>query len=165
MDSSIDPNPPFPPFFQALDCGWVLRLALVLVPMDPMEASLHHCKGNGYNKGRSIHLSCNRLVLQFTFPASTTPYVYFPTGQSGANAFNVSHDSQRHYELHDHSVHSRPISNHLSESRLHLPPQSSQIHFPSSNGKISRDSQATSNSGEKCMWLPSDQDTSSQKRT
>ena len=88
----------------------------------------------------------------FTFPTSTTPYVYFPTSQPGTNAFNVSHDllnPQRYYELHDHSVHSRPISNHLSESRLHLPPQSSQIHFPLSNGQISGDSQATSNSGEK----------------
>ena len=57
------------------------------------------------------------------------------------------------------------MSSHLSDSHSHLSPQSFQFHFPSSNGHISGDSQATINSGEKRRRLPSHQDQSSQKCT
>jgi hypothetical protein len=95
----------------------------------------------------------SRPVLQLTGPLAstvptfTTPYVHFPTRQSGTDVFNASHDHhnlQRRYELHDHFVDSRPMSSRLSDSHFHLPPQSFQLHFPSSNGQISGDSQATS---------------------
>jgi hypothetical protein len=90
----------------------MLRRAPVLVPMDPMGAPVHYRRGDGYNKDRSIP---SRPVLQLTgplastVPAFTTPYVHFPTSQSGTDVFNASddhHNLQQCYELHDHSVYS-----------------------------------------------------------
>lgn len=105
------------------------------------------------------YLSRTRPVLQLTGPTVTmftTPFVHFPTSQSGTDVSYASHDHQNLqwcYELHDHYVYLQPISNCLSDSHLHLPPQSFQFHFPSLNGQINEDSEVLSASTLKVLQV------------
>jgi len=127
----------------------------------------------GQQRQQRLQYYSSRTALQQTGPFASTaptfsaPYAHFPTSQSGNDVFNASHDHrnfQRRYEPHN-PIYSRPMSDHLSDLRSHPPLQPFQSHLPSSNGQISGDSQAMSNSGGKRRQLPSDQGTNPRKHS
>ena len=109
MDGFIANSGPNPPFLllQALDCRWVLHLALVLVSMGLVGASLYCHKSNGYNKDCSIHpnLSCNELALQFPHPlylmSITLPSSQEPISSMHLTTFTILNNITTFMIIHD----------------------------------------------------------------